>query len=414
MSKRVPQLLVALVALFGLIAIVVAIRPDHGTKRAPSAGATSAAPVTVVAQVSSAEKADRAARTFLDRYVGTDGRVHREPDGDTVSEGQAYAMLLAVAVGDHSRFDLVWNWTRTNMLNSTGSLAWHWVDGVIVDANAATDADVDASRALLAAADKFSVPVYRSDGLSLADALFHNDVVQTGSGPVLVAGPWATKSPLIVNPSYISPVAFDSIAAISGDARWTSLRKSGIVLLAQITDNGTTLPPDWASVPTTGAARAAAAPNGDAVSYGYDAFRTLPRLAESCDAASRTLAAALWKPAQRTLDQPAATSKLDGSVLTAGDNPLFLVAAASAADAAGDTHRSNDLLDKAEQINDRSPSYYLSAWVAITRLQVDTGLLGGCSHDLPAPISTTRTTTEAASAISTPASSRIPTTGDQS
>ena len=102
MSKRVPQLLVALVALFGLIAIVVAIRPDHGTKRAPSAGATSAAPVTVVAQVSSAEKADRAARTFLDRYVGTDGRVHREPDGDTVSEGQAYAMQSAITAASIS------------------------------------------------------------------------------------------------------------------------------------------------------------------------------------------------------------------------------------------------------------------------------------------------------------------------
>jgi endo-1,4-beta-D-glucanase Y len=414
MSKRVPQLLVALVALFGLIAVVAAVRPDHGNKKPAANTIISAAPVTAVAQLSQSAKANRAARTFLDRYVGPDGRVHREPDGDTVSEGQAYAMLLTVAVDDHKRFDLVWNWTRTNMLNGTGSLAWHWVNGAIVDGNAATDADVDASRALLAAADKFSVPVYRSDGLSLANALFRNDVIQTGSGPVLVAGPWATKSPLVVNPSYISPVAFDSIAAVSGDARWTSLRMSGIALLAQVTDNGTTLPPDWASVPTTGSARAAAAPNGDAVSYGYDAFRTLPRLAESCDAESRTLAAALWKPAQRTLDQPAATSKLDGTVLTAGDNPLFLVAAASAADAAGDTRRANELLDRAEQFNGQSPSYYLSAWVAIARLQVDTDLLGGCSHDLPARPSTTRTTAEPASAISTAVTSPIPTTGDQS
>src|SRR4051794_15467154 len=50
-----------------------------------------------------------AARAFLDEYVDGDGRVvRRDQGGDTVSEGQAYALLLAAVVDDRTRFDEVW------------------------------------------------------------------------------------------------------------------------------------------------------------------------------------------------------------------------------------------------------------------------------------------------------------------
>ena len=42
-----------------------------------------------------------AGQKFLDEYVEPDGRVVRHDEGgDVVSEGQAYGMLIAVAVGD--------------------------------------------------------------------------------------------------------------------------------------------------------------------------------------------------------------------------------------------------------------------------------------------------------------------------
>jgi len=46
---------------------------------------------------------------WLARYVQPDGRVAR-PDqgGDTVSEGQSYALGLALAAGDLATFDRVW------------------------------------------------------------------------------------------------------------------------------------------------------------------------------------------------------------------------------------------------------------------------------------------------------------------
>lgn len=53
-----------------------------------------------------------AAESFLDAYVEPDGRVvRRDEGGDTVSEGQAYALLLAAAIGGDPTFDRVWMWT---------------------------------------------------------------------------------------------------------------------------------------------------------------------------------------------------------------------------------------------------------------------------------------------------------------
>jgi endoglucanase len=46
-----------------------------------------------------------AAKRFLTRYVTADGQVvRRDQGGDTVSEGQAYAMLLTATSGDRDRF----------------------------------------------------------------------------------------------------------------------------------------------------------------------------------------------------------------------------------------------------------------------------------------------------------------------
>jgi endo-1,4-beta-D-glucanase Y len=66
-----------------------------------------------------------AADRFLDRYMDPDGRVvRRDQGGDTVSEGQAYAMLLAVAIGDQPRFEQAWNWAKVHLQREDGLLSW--------------------------------------------------------------------------------------------------------------------------------------------------------------------------------------------------------------------------------------------------------------------------------------------------
>ena len=69
----------------------------EGNRRNESADRTLAFPRQATA------RAD--ARAFLERYEASNGRVVRKDQGgDTVSEGQRYASLLAVAIGERQQF----------------------------------------------------------------------------------------------------------------------------------------------------------------------------------------------------------------------------------------------------------------------------------------------------------------------
>ncbi|HEX2027910.1 MAG TPA: glycosyl hydrolase family 8, partial [Nitriliruptorales bacterium] len=132
---------------------------------------------------------------FLDTYVDADGRVVRhDQGGDTVSEGQAYALLGAVAVGDRDRFERIWRWTRTHLeRRSDGLLASHWEDGRVVDPQPAADADLDTARALLLAARRFpNERSYHRQAIEVAAAILEQETVDVAGRPVLVAGPWAS------------------------------------------------------------------------------------------------------------------------------------------------------------------------------------------------------------------------------
>ena len=105
-----------------------------------------------------------------------DGRVQRlDQGGDTVGEGQAYGMLIAVAIGDEERFDSIWGWTKDNIRRPDGLLSFLWKDGKVADPEAATDADVDAARALLVASCRFKRPGYKQEALDLGKAILDNE-----------------------------------------------------------------------------------------------------------------------------------------------------------------------------------------------------------------------------------------------
>jgi hypothetical protein len=69
---------------------------------------------------------------------------------------------------------------------------------------------------------------------------------------------------------------------------------------------------------------------------------------------------------------------LDGTPTTTATHPLALVAAAAVADAAGAPGAARRLLDRANELDRRDPTYYGAAWLAIGRLWLDTASLGGC------------------------------------
>jgi endoglucanase len=327
-----------------------------------------------------ASTAVTAGRAFLDQYVEGDGRVvRRDEGGDTVSEGQAYGMLVAVAVDDRDRFHRIWQWTRTHLSRPDGLLSWHWKDGKVVDAESAADADLDAARALVLAGDRYADPRLRADGLALARAIVERETVQTGAGRVLTAGSWAPGStPYAVNPSYLSPRSYDLLRSASGDARYDELRDGSRAVVQALLGKGK-LPPDWARLDPNGNVTAAAGADGgasgDAV-FGLDAARLPARLAESCDPDDRAMAARL-RPVLTDRSQPGAgKSTLDGQPIVDWQHPVPLVAAA--ASAVDDRAERQRLLDRAAALQREHPTYYGAAWVALGRLMLTTSHLGDC------------------------------------
>jgi endoglucanase len=134
-----------------------------------------------------------AADRFLGRYVTSDGRVIRQNQGgDIVSQGQAYAMLIAELAGRPALARTVWSWTAESLGNSDGLFASHANgSGRVEDPHSATDADILIAYALLR---------YAGPGQSV-------------------------------------------------------LRREGRRIVAGLTDGGRRLPPDWRSCAATGSSR---------------------------------------------------------------------------------------------------------------------------------------------------------------
>jgi endoglucanase len=338
------------------------------------------------------QKAHDSAEAFFDRYVQPDGRVARtDQGGDTVSEGQAYAMLLAVALDDRARFDSVWGWTRDNLQRDDGLLAYHWANGHADGEEPATDADLDAARALVLAGRRFGSDDYESAGERIGEAALDGETSDVSGVPVLVAGPWARSSPPTINPSYFSPRAYADLASAHRDPRWDDIAGTSRSIESALTGNGASLPPDWARVdalePTSGGEASAAAqpvppPDGAASSSGggpasgLDAVRLAIRSAESCIPADRRIAARLWPLYRR--HPGSATYSLDGRPLGGQTHAASYVAAAAAAKAAGSDDVTERLLDRAQQADASQPTYYGSAWVALGRVMLTSSALGSC------------------------------------
>lgn len=353
--------------------------------------------------------ARQAGEDFLDQYVEGDGRVvRRDEGGDVVSEGQAYGMLIAAALDDEARFRAIWDWTKVNLRRPDGLLSWRWADGRVTDPNSAADADLDAARSLVLAGRKFGAPELSEDGNKLGADIMRaetvpvgtptappNDVAPVGkwvvgSGHTTVAGNWAVAPKQSINPGYFSPRAERELLHASANRRWTDISRTQRVLAWQLMGTGQ-LPPDWADVNGPGYAVPVAPPAGGPVHFGLDAARLPIRFAESCDSADRALAASM-RPVLAAAGDVPALRNLDGSAASDWQHPVAIVSAAAAEQAAGDGDAAATRLDEAAALQQRYPTYFGAAWVALGRIMLATTLLGDCpangsrfvDHRLPA------------------------------
>lgn len=322
-------------------------------------------------------RAAAAADRFLDDWVDPDGRVvRRDQGGDTVSEGQAYAMAIAVAIGDEARFQKVWAWTQRELARPDGLYAWRWHDGAVVDDSPATDADLLIAGALALAGERFDNPRLTEAAAATSRAILAHETVRVDGRLVLVAGPWAVGG-RVVNPSYMV-VPIMSELWKQGELQWADVAAGSRDVIDELTTASPHLPPDWAEVDVSGNALIAR-PTGDPPSYGLDAVRIPVQLAADCSPRGRAIAARLWPFFLSQDVQVDRAYALDGREVTAGTHAAALAGAAGAASAAGADDSMRVLLDRASRWDAAHPSYYGAAWVALARLWLTTPLLGGCA-----------------------------------
>ena len=265
-------------------------------------------------------------QSYCRHFIKSDGQVIiPEESGGTISEAQAYALLRAVWANDAAVFNRVYGWTYNNLsrgrVHGDRLLAWRWgrlPDGSwgVLDANSATDGDLDYALALVLAARKgwrapTGLPDYREESRRVQADILVKEVAALPEGDMLLTpGNWHELAPpYLVNPSYFSPAAYRLFASISGEndrqsaaervgtvpssprqpgiaagnapSRWVRLRGDTYKLLGQLTQGlgsqaGVGLFPDWCRVDAAG--RLTPAPGKD-TRFGWEAVRLPFRVA---------------------------------------------------------------------------------------------------------------------------------------
>ncbi len=201
---------------------------------------------------------------YQHRFIEAEGRVRRPLNqNDTVSEGQAYALLIAVALDDQATFDRVLAWTTRHLSRSQQFgdrlLAWHWELGQgVTDWNSAADAEVDLALALLLAHVQWQDERYHREALLLLQDILDLETEVIAGKRYLLPGNWRLDTAVQpLNPSYFSPAHFRLFYAVTGDVRWKELLQSTYAFLHGLPRQQTLpiqpgLVPDWVGIDPQG------------------------------------------------------------------------------------------------------------------------------------------------------------------
>lgn len=294
-------------------------------------------------------------KTLWESYKGyyiNNGRVVRpKNDFDTVSEGQAYAMIRAVWLDDRATFDAVYRWTEENLsrYRSHGDHLLSWRYGAnrlggeqILDTSPALDADLDYALALFMAARRWpdrkimtGLMSYRDKAVAVADDIMRRGVVPHANGE-LVLLPWPagdgveTERSVLVNPSYFSPGHYRLFEMETGNRRWGKLANDTYHQIDRLLTSGRdelVMVPDWIVMRQDG--YFVADPTRGWVS-GWDAFRLWWRVRLDYDFTGnpvaknlleKRLVASLSKSMELSGGEVAAESGRDGTPIVKGSNP---------------------------------------------------------------------------------------------
>jgi endoglucanase len=311
-------------------------------------------------------------RSYVRHYITPEGRVKISEGGEeTISEGQAYALLRAVWAGDEATFARVYAWTHHNLgrAKTLGDslLSWHWgrhPDGSqgVLDANTASDADLDYALALVLAHRRGwkpppGLPAYAEEAQRVAGAILEKEVVTLPGGDLLLTpGNWHEPGPpYLVNPSYFSPGTYRVLAQVDGDSRWTRLQGDTYGMLGRLTQGwgdgpGKVLVPDWCRVDAQGRPGPAPERGHD---FGWEAVRLPFRVAldgrwfqsrEAREWAVKFLP--FFKQEWAAQGRLAAVYRLDGTPAATYESPVLYAGVLAAALIAGEQEFARQLAQK--------------------------------------------------------------------
>lgn len=247
-----------------------------------------------------AQAADSGWAQYKQRFLLADGRIV-DTGNNNVShtEGQGFAMLLAVYNDDRPAFDNLWQWTRNTLYRQDiGLFSWRYEPGKavpIADKNNATDGDILIAWALLKAGKRWNVPAYLASSAQIQQALLKHTVIDYGGYRVMLpsANGFRQNGSVIVNPSYFVFPAWHAFYQESHLPAWKKLIDDSMTMVSRMRFGKQHLPSDWVTLQANGQM----APASDwAPRFGFDAVRVpLYLYWDKADSLSLSPFASFWR-----------------------------------------------------------------------------------------------------------------------
>lgn len=226
---------------------------------------------------SGVSQASTAWESYKARFMMPDGRIVDTANGNiSHTEGQGFAMLMAVSNNDKAAFDTIWQWTNNTLRNrDTGLFYWRYNPALalpIADKNNATDGDTLIAWALLQADSRWHNQQYGKASDEITKALLAQTVIDFAGYTVMLPGKegFNHNSEVVLNPSYFIFPAWKAFALRSHLQVWQTLIDDGQRLLGKMGQGNLNLPPDWTALQANGDMAPA---NGWPARMSYDAIR---------------------------------------------------------------------------------------------------------------------------------------------
>jgi len=192
---------------------------------------------------------------FQEHFITSDGRVIDYIQKKiSHSEGQGYAMLLAVKADDQKTFSRLWTWTQNNLQVRYGDalMCWSWGkrptgEWAILDHNNASDGDICIAYALILASEKWQNTKFKKEALRIIDSIRSKLIVNHNGTSVVLPGYYGfiRGDGLILNPAYWVLPAFTSFAKHQDFSLWQKVHDDSVTMICENVFSDLKLPPDW-------------------------------------------------------------------------------------------------------------------------------------------------------------------------